>query len=92
LRMIFVSTRALSFAMMRPGIFGVDFFISRSMRRSSVSWVVTGEIMNLRNMDATVSEVSMSPAVHELKPVRMLKRAETSLPKSGLQVKRPMSV
>jgi len=48
--------------------------------------------MNLRNMEATVSVVGRSPPVHELNPVRTLKSAETSLPKSGLQVRRLMSV
>jgi len=58
---VLASTKAFIFPMMRPGALGFDFSISLSMRQWIVSWVVTGEIMNLPNIAATVWGVNISP-------------------------------
>ena len=49
-----------------------------------VSWVVTGETMNLRNIEVTVLAVGRSPPVHELNPVSTLKRSVRSAPRTSV--------
>ena len=78
------STTAFSLAMIRPGDLGLDFWISRSIKRSIVSRVVTGDTINLRNIEARVLSVKTLALLQELNPVRILNKAETSAPKSAI--------